>query len=242
MDPLTEDEIDSHNQATHCYTCRQNFTPSNYKVRHHDHTIGKYIAPTCNNCNLKLKPRKFSKAQRKRVEKDIGKEFFIPIFFHNLRGYDSHLIIKALDKYTASGIKIIASTTEKFMSFSLGGFKFVDSLQFLNESLDSLVKVLGKNGRDQFVHTRKAFPDSIQFNLVCQKGIYPYEYMTGVSKFVETSLPQKEAFFSKLSDEGISDNDYTHAQNVWSAFNMKCLRDYHDLYLKTDVLLLADVF
>src|SRR5437899_11071500 len=83
-----------------------------------------YIAPTCNSCNLKLKYRKFSKSQLKDVEKAAGKEFFIPIFFHNLRGYDSHLIIKALDKYNASGIKIIASTTEKFMSFTLGGFRF----------------------------------------------------------------------------------------------------------------------
>src|SRR5437899_12842357 len=130
-----------------------------------------YIAPTCNSCNLKLKYRKFSKSQLKDVQKAAGKEFFVPIFFHNLRGYDSHLIIKALDKYNASGIKIIASTTEKFMSFTLGGFRFVDSLQFLNESLSSLVKVLGKNGDDKFIHTRNIFYDPSQFKLVCQKGV-----------------------------------------------------------------------
>ena len=66
--------------------------------------------------------------------------------------------------------------------------------------------------------------------------------MTDSDKFTETSLPPQEAFFSKLSDEGISDGDYVHAKKVWSAFDMECLRDYHDLYLKTDVLLLADVF
>ena len=128
------------------------------------------------------------------------------------------------------------------MSFSLGGYRFIDSLQFLSESLDSLVKVLGKNNRDSFFHTRKSFPDPTHFNLVCQKGVYPYEYIRDVSKFAETSLPPQEAFFSKLSDEHIEDADYIHAQTVWTTFNMKCLRDYHDLYLKTDVLLLADVF
>src|SRR2546425_3696665 len=131
------------------------------------------------------------------LKKAAGKEFFIPIFFHNLRGYDSHLIIKALDKYNASGIKIIASTTEKFMSFSLGGFRFVDSLQFLGESLSSLVKVLSKNGRGHCKHTHHCFPDHL--DLVCQKGVYPYEYMTGVDKLTETCLPPQEAFFSKLS-------------------------------------------
>src|SRR3989442_1921856 len=128
------------------------------------------------------------------------------------------------------------------MSFSLGGFRFVDSLQFFNESLFSLVKVLGKNGVEKFLHTRTCFPDQSQFKLVCQKGVYPYECMTDATKFDETCLPPLEAFFSKLSDENITDADYAHAHRVWSAFNMKCLRDYHDLYLKTNVLLLADVF
>src|SRR2546425_11568959 len=119
------------------------------------------------------------------------------------------------------------------MSFTLGGFRFVDSLQFLHDSLSSLVKVLGKNGDDKFVHTRNNFPDPSHFKLVCQKGVYPYEYMTNSDKFAETCLPPREAFFSKLSDEHISADDYLHAHRVWSAFNMKCLKDYHDLYLKT---------
>src|SRR5437867_13398030 len=56
------------------------------------------------------------------------------------------------------------------------------------------------------------------------------------------SSSTRSVFFSKLSDEHITADDYLHAHRVWSAFNMKCLKDYHDLYLKTDVLLLADVF
>ena len=128
------------------------------------------------------------------------------------------------------------------MSFSVGGFRFVDSLQFLNASLDSLVKVLAKDGKNAFTHTSRYFPDPSKFDLVCRKGVYMYEYMTDVEKFGETCLPSQNEFYSKLTGERVSDEDYAHAQKVWSVFNMVTLQDYHDLYLKTDVLLLADVF
>ena len=66
--------------------------------------------------------------------------------------------------------------------------------------------------------------------------------MDQADKMEYTSLPEKEAFDSKLSLSSISDDDYTHAKNVWKTFHMQTMRDYHDLHLKTDVLLLADVF
>ena len=80
------------------------------------------------------------------------------------------------------------------------------------------------------------------FHLVTQKGVYPYEYMDSLDRFDETQLPPKESFHSSLSDESISDQDYKHAQQVWDTFNCATLGDYHDIYLETDVLLLADVF
>ena len=63
-----------------------------------------------------------------------------------------------------------------------------------------------------------------------------------VDKLAETALPPREAFYSKLNDVQISDEDYEHAKKVWKEFNMKTLREYHELYNKSDVLLLADVF
>ena len=75
-----------------------------------------------------------------------------------------------------------------------------------------------------------------------RKGVYPYEYMDPWDRFPEPKLPPKEAFYSKLSDAHISDDDYTHAQKVWATFGCKTLGDYSDLYCCTDVLLLADVF
>ena len=74
-----------------------------------------------------------------------------------------------------------------------------------------------------------------------RKGIYSYEYMDNWEKFEEPSLPPKDAFFSRLM-KGISDQDYEHAQQVWNTMEKKALGCYHDTYLKTDVLLLADVF
>ena len=75
-----------------------------------------------------------------------------------------------------------------------------------------------------------------------RKGVYPYEYMDTSDRFIEPKLPPKEAFYSKLSDAHISDEDYTHAKKVWATFGYKTLGDYSDLYCRTDVLLLADVF
>ena len=60
-------------------------------------------------------------------------------------------------------------------------------------------------------------------------------------RLFETTLPPIESFYSELNKSGISEDNYTHAQNVWETFEMETLQDYHDLYLKTDVLLLADI-
>ena len=81
-----------------------------------------------------------------------------------------------------------------------------------------------------------------QFDLVRRKGVYPYDYMDDLSKFQDTELRPKELFYSELNHSQISDEDYEHAIKIWNLFQMKTMRDYHDLYLKTDVLLLAYVF
>ena len=77
--------------------------------------------------------------------------------------------------------------------------------------------------------------------LLLRKGIYPYEYMDSWERFNETSLPPKESFYSELNLEDISNKDYLHAQKVWDTFEIRHLGEYHDLYVQTDTLLLADV-
>ena len=84
--------------------------------------------------------------------------------------------------------------------------------------------------------------DNKKFILLLRKGVYPYEYIDSWDKFEETELPSKDKFYSNLNMEGISDEDYDHAKNIWNIFNMKNLGDYHDLYVQSDTLLLSDVF
>ena len=80
-----------------------------------------------------------------------------------------------------------------------------------------------------------------KLDLMAQKGVYPYDYMDSFDKFDE-KLPTKEDFYSILNNQHISDDEYKHAQNVWSTFSLKNMGEYHNLYLKSDILLLADVF
>ena len=78
--------------------------------------------------------------------------------------------------------------------------------------------------------------------LLLRKGVYHYEYMDSWGKFDETSLPDKEAFYSSLNMEDITGVDHRHAKRVFKSLNNKNLGDYHDLYVQSDTLLLADVF
>lgn len=75
-----------------------------------------------------------------------------------------------------------------------------------------------------------------------RKGVFPYDFLSSPEVFAEATLPTKLHFYNKLNDTEVSDNDYDHAQTIWNAFNMQTFGQYHDLYLVTDVILLADVF
>ena len=78
--------------------------------------------------------------------------------------------------------------------------------------------------------------------MLLRKGVYPYEYMDGWDRFNEKSIPSNESFYSSLIMENITEIDYIHANNVFKTFKLSNLVDYHDLYVKSDTLLLADVF
>ena len=84
--------------------------------------------------------------------------------------------------------------------------------------------------------------DLNKFILLLRKGVYPYEYMDSWGRFNETSLPSKKEFYSNLNMEDIDEIDYRHGNNVFKSFKLENLDDYHDLYVKSDTLLLTDVF
>ena len=106
---------------------------------------------------------------------------------------------------------------------------------------NDLIKKL-KNTYSFFNNDTSSLERINKFVLLLRKGVDPYEYMDTCQRFSEISLPSKEDFYSNLNMEDISDIDYRHANNVFKRFKLENLGDYHDLYVQSDTLLLADVF
>ena len=136
-------------------------------------------------------------------------------------------------------IGVIPNNMDKYMAFTLGkSFKSIDSFQFMSLSLD---KPVGNLPNDAFKYIKEVC-EGERLRLMRRKGVYPYDYMDSFDRFGKTKLPKQEDFYSILNDEDVTEDDYRHAQGVWSAFILRTMGEYHDLYLKSDVLLLADVF
>ncbi|XP_022805804.1 uncharacterized protein LOC111342944 [Stylophora pistillata] len=119
--------------------------------------------------------------------------------------------------------------------------RFIDSVKFMPGKLEDHVKNLAKNGESFFQIIGKYYSGE-KLKLLMRKGEYPYEWLDSIHKLMETGVPPREAFFSVLTGEGISEEDYAHVLKVWKEWGMKTMRDYHNLYNRSDVLLLADVF
>ena len=124
---------------------------------------------------------------------------------------------------------------EKYLTISLRKDNtFKDSLQFLGASLEQIGKNLLARGMDKFNLIRAEFPTAMndQLDLHLRKQVNRYEYMDSWDRFIEPSLPPKEAFYKKLRGQALSDEEYGHAQKVWSTFGCKTMLDYHHIYLK----------
>ena len=234
---MTKEDEEKFQKANECHICNKKYTNEDIKVRDHCHITGKYRGSAHQECNLKLKVN--------------PEEIKILVIFHNLRGYDSHFIMQEIGaivkKHTYKNkkgeeqqmtINAIPNNMEKYMAFMLGNsLVFLDSFQFMCSSLEKLVSNIP---RESLKYTSQVF-EGQELDLMARKGVYPYDYIDSFNKFNE-KLPPKEEFYSILNDEHISDEDYQHAQNVWNTFSLKNMGEYHDLYLASDVLLLADVF
>ena len=200
-----------------------------FKVRDHCHFTGKYRGAAHNSCNLQC-----------------PKPMILPVIFHNLQGYDSHLFIKQLAK-VKGGLTCIPSTEDKYISFykkiTVDEYKsrknrekaslnfeiwFIDSFKFLQTSLSNLVSNLQPT---DFKNTKSIIKNNVSLTIMFHLSINSLKH-----NFLQNQ------FYSKLKNEDISDSDYQHALSVWNTFQCKTIRDYHNLYLKSDVLFLADVF
>ena len=285
MNWMTQREKYEHEKAKICHICEEELLEKD-KVKDHCHYTGKYRGAAHSDCNLNYKNKKF-----------------IPIIFHNLSGYDSHLFIKNIG-LTKGKVDCIPNNEEKYISFTkqivLGKYinkkgeekedkldiRFIDSFKFMSTSIDKLVANLTKCGKceackpgdctkryikdgkiiqykgigrcekckncllvesrclspsdDRLEETKKVFGDKMY--LMLRKGVFPYDYFDSLDKLNETQLPPIEEFYSKLNGKQISKDDYEYAKKVWKTFNMKTMREYHDLYLLSDALFLMDVF
>ncbi|PKC53970.1 hypothetical protein RhiirA1_478215 [Rhizophagus irregularis] len=270
---LNEKEEKAFNGATKCVICKGNLKEEKInKVRDHDHITGKYRGAAHRECNLQL-----------RLKPD---EIKIPVVYQGGKHYDFHLELLELGIITEEKIDPIADNMENYKSFTIGQFKFIDTIQFQLPSLEKIASNLreGKNNPEELT---KRFPILAQcipkklLPLVSQKSEYPYE-LNDPDRFSRTKLPSREEFNTVLSGlnycnqeckkfkheikekkcDGkckaedykevtdcehekiytISQKQYDHAQKVWDEANCKTFEDYHMLYLKTDVLILADAF
>lgn len=287
---MTNQDWYNFNTSKKCHICGEGFsmTLDKYKqyqketdklhpehpVRDHCHLTGAFRGKAHNSCNLLYRQRSI-----------------FPVIFHNLKGYDGHLIVKALGKDYVKNVKVIPMNREKFISFSLMyrvkqkgkdivivdeednedtinfeeittmEIRFIDSFNFMNTSLEKLSDIL----EDQDFKLTMDFVNRIsgdleeqsvmdRFKLLRKKGVYPYDYMDNFNKF-NFQLPENDnayvntleyevSEYHKLNDKQKANviKDKLHAKLVYKTFGCKNMREYHDLYLKSDVFLLADIF
>jgi len=201
---LSPKEERQFNRTTNCYLCNSKFTKDDksYKVRDHNHITGKYRGASCNKCNLKL-----------------SLSDTIPVIFHNLRGYDSHLLMQVIGKFKRN-INVIPNNMQKYMSFSIGreikyndktktvnNLKFIDSYQFMSSSLKTSVNNLRDGGLDNFHHTGKEFKEFT--DILTAKGVYPYSFIDIWKKFdVKCSSLKTKGFTNDLPGESLSNEDF----------------------------------
>ena len=173
----------------------------------------------------------------------------MPVIFHNLKGSDSHLIFSELHKFNLK-VNVIPNGLEKYMAFFLDrDLVFIESMQFMNSSLDKLVKNLVDK---DFKYLVEEFSTK-NLKLIKQKGAYPYEYMNSFKRFNEDKLCARKYFYSstkdkkisedgKISDGHVSIEGYMVCEKIWHKFNMKNMGDYHDHYLKKRCIIVSRCF
>ena len=184
----------------------------NEVVRDHDHLNGKFRGYAPNKCNLQAKNN------------------FVPMYAFN-SNYDNHLFITKLAKRIR--LEVSTKTDENYISIDMGYAKVLDMFRFFHPlSLDAISKTLSN---EEYITLNKC-------GLGRRKVIFPYEWFDCIDKLHETTLPPKEAFYSKLKQSGITDKEYKQAICCWKDTKFETIEDYMMLYLKTDVLLSVDVF
>ena len=221
-------------QSTRCVICEKSLNVE--KVITHDHFTGEIYGVSHNSCNLKLHMQTFT-----------------PIFFHNLSKYDAHHLLKYIEVQSEETLTAIPCNSETYVSFSFfvpvgrtkddqllyEEFPFLDSFRFLSGSLETLATTLETKDSIQLY---KHFTKHVE--ILQKKGVFPHSYLDSFDKLSEKSLPNYgyQWIISLSGQIDVSEEDFQHANKVWNMFGCENLSDYLMLFLKTDVILLVDVF
>ena len=253
MLPLTTKEEICYNKQKICYICKKEFNNNDkkqQKVKDHCHYTGKYRGAAHNVCNLRYKVPNLGENTEKYIT------FSVPL---KKKIENKHIEINDKIKFIDS-CRFMSSSLSKLVDNLSEGIhnnkcfdceSNLDYIKIKNEQL--LLKCFNcdiyckkKFNKDLIKKLKNTYSfcnsDLNKFILLLRKGVYPYEYMDSWGKFNETLLPSKEDFYSNLNMEDINDIDYRHGNNVFKGFKLENLGDYHDLYVQSDTLLLADVF
>ncbi|EZA49493.1 hypothetical protein X777_12287 [Ooceraea biroi] len=240
MRDLIPEQCEELRDGARCHVCGKPFAAGDTRVRDHCHLTGRYRGPAHSTCNLNYKD-----------------SHVIPMIFHNFSGCDAHFIIEDVANVFEGSVELLPLTKERYIAFTKNvantadrygaracvKLRFINSYKFLSASLDKVASYLDRSHmrilRAEFRHLSEEEED---FQLLTRKGVFPYEYVDSIEKLHETRLPPRESFHSSLTGDTVADDDYAHATTVWNRFAIENLGQYCDLYLKTDVLLLADVF
>jgi hypothetical protein len=225
---MTKQDEETFAAATDCHICELPLEEDT--VRDHCHASGDFLGAAHNSCNLNRKS-----------------DLKIPLYCHNLQGYDGHFLMLALSNNPRiETIEGLALNTEKFRTIRINSFVFLDSLAFLNAPLSELVNDLARSKEHKFalldqMNLYKNSSSKLK-ELLIRKGCYPYESVTGLDMLrTTTELPPIEEFYSSLTNATVSEEDYKHARRVFRAFKCKNMLEYTEIYCKTDVVLLAEV-
>ena len=220
---MTQEDKEDFDNNNICRFCEREILSD--KVRDHCHLTGKYRGPAHNIRNINVSQKKSNN---------------IPFIFHNFSIYDCHMFFKRLVDLKNEKVKfdIIPKPNEEYNSAGSGCIRFIDSYRFLSSSLDKLVKKLDV---DDFKILKKEFPDKWQY--LNKMLAYPYQYFNNIDDYQkpDDNLKKKD-FFSKLKNKCPEEDEIARTKKIIELFDIKNGEELTNLYCKSDVILLADVF
>lgn len=213
-----------HADARDCYVCGRGFSPLNPKVFDHSHYQKEFNTrgSCCNSCNLKMR-----------------KHRYVVVYFHNLKGYDGHMLIKMLSVRKLN-IRVLAITLEKYLTFTvmIKGlvFRFQDSLCMLDDSLQVVSETLSN---DCLMELKRNFSPEL-CELLHKKAPFPYSFLSCAANLKEKQFPGAKYFKNDLTGEDVSTEEYQRAREIFEKSGCVTFKDFTMVYLKSDVLLLVD--